>query len=199
MGRCKSLGSLRSFLGHAPQLSWASIPWFFLHPDLPWGSPWGVAAAGGLLDGRYSSPSWVPLELPSSPWTTEIADDCDILVYWYGRKYFISQVYSCLFQKHFLCSRPLTKHWDSERNNISIKYFLVNTIECLLWNISRVHFFFLCYPEQYAKTVCKFEKRGKGLLTAMRWNSVMTNSTSFLSRLEKIFKISNLMYYSLGN
>ena len=43
MGRCKSLGSLKSFLTYAPQLSWASTL-HFSHPLLPWDSPQWVAA-----------------------------------------------------------------------------------------------------------------------------------------------------------
>ena len=39
MGRCKGLGSLKSFLGYAPQLFVASI--LFSHPELPL---WGMAA-----------------------------------------------------------------------------------------------------------------------------------------------------------
>ena len=36
-------------------------------------------------------PSWVLSGLTSSFWSAAIAHDCDILVYWYGRKHFISQ------------------------------------------------------------------------------------------------------------
>ena len=36
MGRCKSLGSLKSFLSYASQLSWAQ--YIFSHPELSWGS-----------------------------------------------------------------------------------------------------------------------------------------------------------------
>ena len=35
---------------------------------------------------RYSSTSWVS-------WRAGITDDCDILVYWYGRKYSISKIH----------------------------------------------------------------------------------------------------------
>ena len=43
-----------------------------------------------LASRRYFSPSRVPLELTSSHWRVAIANDWDILVYWYGRKYSIS-------------------------------------------------------------------------------------------------------------
>ena len=56
----------------------------FSHPELTLGSPQGVAVVWRLLDCSYSSLSRVSL---GSPWR---ADDCDILVYWQGRKYFIS-------------------------------------------------------------------------------------------------------------
>ena len=42
-----------------------------------------------LLDRRYS-PSWVPLRFTWWYWRAAIADDCDILVYWYGRNYSFS-------------------------------------------------------------------------------------------------------------
>ena len=58
--------------------------------ELPWGSLKGVAAVWYLLDCRYFSPSWVSLGFTSSHWRAAVADNCDILVYWYGRKYFIS-------------------------------------------------------------------------------------------------------------
>ena len=59
--------------------------------ELPWGSLKGVAAVWYLLDCRYFSPSWVSLGFTSSHWRAAVADNCDILVYWYGSKYFISQ------------------------------------------------------------------------------------------------------------
>ena len=79
MGRRRSLGSLRSFLSHASQLSGASILCFF--PVLTLGSSYSLVAAGS----RYCSSSWVA-------WRAGIPDDRDILVYWYGRKYSTSQV-----------------------------------------------------------------------------------------------------------
>ena len=87
MGRYKSLGSLNLFLSYAPQLSGASSL-CLSHPELPWGSPQGVAAVLWLLDGRYS-PSWVAWGLTNSHWRAIITDDCDILIYWCGRKYSI--------------------------------------------------------------------------------------------------------------
>ena len=38
MGRCRSVGLLKSFLSYALQLSRSSIL-CFSHPELPWGSP----------------------------------------------------------------------------------------------------------------------------------------------------------------
>ena len=38
----------------------------------------------------FPSPGWVPLGFTNSPWAGN-SDDCDILVYWYGRKYFMTE------------------------------------------------------------------------------------------------------------
>ena len=64
MGRCKSLGSLKSFLSCAPQLSGASVLRF--HTWVPQCSPWGVAAVWSVPDNGYSFPSWVLLGLRNS-------------------------------------------------------------------------------------------------------------------------------------
>ena len=85
MGRCKSLGLPNSLLSCASQLSWASIL-CFSHPELPWGSPWGVTAVLGAARWQVFTAF-----LRSSPWRAAITDDCDILVYWYGREYSNSQ------------------------------------------------------------------------------------------------------------
>ena len=89
MERCKSLGSLKSFLSYSSQLSGASILCFhtlsFLRAD-----PRVTVCC--LLDGRCSFPSWIPSGLTSLPMAAAaIADDCDILFYWYSRQYAIYQ------------------------------------------------------------------------------------------------------------
>ena len=64
-----------------------------------------------LSDHRYSS-SWVHLGLASSHWRAEIANDCDILVYWQGRKCSISHTSDpqalrsghCLYLYTFACA-----------------------------------------------------------------------------------------------
>ena len=89
MGRCKNLGSLKLFLSCASQLSWASIS-VFSHPELPWGSPWGVTAVLMAATWQVLIPFLSALRLRNSHWRAAIADDCDILVYWYGRKHSIS-------------------------------------------------------------------------------------------------------------
>ena len=83
MGRYKSLGILKSFLWYASQLSGMRCVF------TSWASPGGVAAVWWLLDSRYS-PSWVPLGLTSSHLRAVVTGDCDILIYWCGRKYSIS-------------------------------------------------------------------------------------------------------------
>ena len=170
MGRCKSLGSLKSFLGGVPWwLRWKSIclkcgrprfdPWVRRIPSRrkwqptpvllpgefhgwrspvgysPWGckesdmterlhfhfqlsrsnilcfsTSWaplglniGMAGTWWLLDGGCSFPSWVSSGFTSSHWMATITDDCDIpddcdtLVYWYGRKYSISHIHMCIY------------------------------------------------------------------------------------------------------
>ena len=74
-------GTLKSLLQH--HSSKASIlrhSAFFTvqlsHPYLTTGK----TSSFWLLDGRYSSPSCMPLGLAGSYWRAEIADDCDILV-----------------------------------------------------------------------------------------------------------------------
>jgi len=91
MGSCKSLGSLKSFFWYAPSYlglgSCVSISW--ASP----GSPWGGAAVWWLLDGRYSFPSWVSSGFPGPHWRAAITDACDVHVFWYRRKYSISQMF----------------------------------------------------------------------------------------------------------
>ena len=73
MERCKSLGSLKSFLLYASQLSGASIL-CFTHPELPWAY---VGRCQWLPDHKYSS--GVSLGLRNSHWRTAIADHCDTM------------------------------------------------------------------------------------------------------------------------
>ena len=75
-GRCKSRGSLKSFLWYAPQLSGASILCFHILSFLRahrW--EWLLMAARW----QVFFPSWVSSELTSSRGRAAIADDCDIL------------------------------------------------------------------------------------------------------------------------
>ena len=52
-----------------------------------------VGSGCSLMAARWQVffPSWVLSGLTSLFWSSAIAHDCDILVYWYGRKHFISQ------------------------------------------------------------------------------------------------------------
>ena len=114
MERCKSLGSLKSFLSYAPQhlepvskvyTSWASFPQ---------GSLWEVAIVWWRLDSTYSSPSWGSSKHTGLHWRAAIADNCDILVYWYGRKYFTSLVLWVKRKKKlFWCSRKAVPETNS--------------------------------------------------------------------------------------
>ena len=88
MGRCKSLGPLKSFLSHASQLSGVSILRFFTS----WVSSVLTVENGAtpwLSYCRHCS-SRVPSEFRNPHLEAGIADGCDSLVYWYGRKYSIS-------------------------------------------------------------------------------------------------------------
>ena len=78
MGRCKSLGSLKSFLWYAPQLSRASILCFLI-PSLLRVHCWG-GCRSWLLDGGHSLfPSWVPLWLAIGAAVMWWLDGCNIL------------------------------------------------------------------------------------------------------------------------
>ena len=59
----------------------------FSSPELPWGSPSGVAAVWWLVFFSFLS----ALRAHQLTLGGGITDDCNILVYWYSRQYFISQ------------------------------------------------------------------------------------------------------------
>ena len=86
MGKCKSLGSLKPFLSCASQLSCGQNPVFFTSRV-----PLGLNTRSGCNLMAVRSQVFFSflsaLRLTSSHWTTGITDDCDILVYWDGRKY----------------------------------------------------------------------------------------------------------------
>ena len=86
MERCKSLGSLKSFPFIYISAIWGQYPAVF-HILSSSGLP--IESGSSLMAARshrYSSTSWVS-------WRAGITDDCDILVYWYGRKYSISRIH----------------------------------------------------------------------------------------------------------
>ena len=88
MGRCRSLGPLTSFLSHSSQLSGVSFLCFFTS----WVSSVLTVENGAtpwLSYCRHCS-SRVPSEFRNPHLEAGIADGCDSLVYWYGRKYSIS-------------------------------------------------------------------------------------------------------------
>ena len=63
VGRCKSLGSLESFLSHASQLCWFSVLCFHILSCL-----WAHRREWLQPDGRHSSPSRVPSGLRLEGW-----------------------------------------------------------------------------------------------------------------------------------
>ena len=87
MGRCKSLGLLKSLLSYSSQLSGA-----FSHPCCPHPISSAVTMRSDwwLHYNRHCS-SWAPSEQRNSYLGAGITDGCDILVYWYGKKCPISQ------------------------------------------------------------------------------------------------------------
>ena len=68
---------------------WGHYPVFTSEASFSQGSLQGATEIWWLLDSRYS-PSWVPLGLTSSHLRAVVTGDCDILIYWCGRKYSIS-------------------------------------------------------------------------------------------------------------
>ena len=84
MGRCERPGSLKSFLWYILQLS-RPVPYFL------------ILSSSGLSIGSMAArwPAFFPFlssfRLTGSYWRAGIADDCDILIFWYGRKCSISQ------------------------------------------------------------------------------------------------------------
>ena len=92
---------------------WGQCP-VFSCPKFPQGS-WGVAAVWWLLDDIYSFlPEFPQGSLAWPPLVAAIACDCDVLVFWYGRKLL-----------HFSISSHLWIIWDSRLlvHNITICYF----------------------------------------------------------------------------
>ena len=80
MGRCKSLGSLKSFLSYASQLSGARVLCFHILSSsmLTIGSGCSPMV---MRSCRYSPPSWMPWGLRSLQWKARFTDDCEIPVY----------------------------------------------------------------------------------------------------------------------
>ena len=84
------LCSLKSFLLYAPQLSGASILYFHIPSFLRVHHQEWLQSDGCWIAGNSLLP-WVHSGLTSSYWRAAVADDYDILAYWYGRKYSTSQ------------------------------------------------------------------------------------------------------------
>ena len=89
-GRCKNVGSLKSFLSYAPQPSGASILCSHVLSFLPLRLTTGSGCSLMAATWQVFFPSWVPSGLTSSLSVVVAFTDCDILVYWYGKKYSIS-------------------------------------------------------------------------------------------------------------
>ena len=90
-GRGRSLGSLKSFLWSAAQLSGASVlcsPFLKASSGLTFGSDCNLMASRW----QVFLPPWGPLGLTSSPWGgLQSLMTVTSFVYWYGRQYSLSQ------------------------------------------------------------------------------------------------------------
>ena len=115
--RCKSLGSLKSFLLYASQLSGASIL-CFTHPELPWAHcrEMPVAARSQVFFWSVFRAQELTLEDCNS-WSLW---HYDILLYWYDRKYSISHgAQKAAEEKGRIASQgelsqmEQREHWDS--------------------------------------------------------------------------------------
>ena len=92
MGRCKSLGSLKSFLWYAPQLPGASVLCFHILSLL--GALRGNGCSLMAAKWQASFSSWDPSGFTSSPtplWWLQLLMTVTSFVYWYGGKYSISK------------------------------------------------------------------------------------------------------------
>ena len=110
MGRCKNTDSLKPFLHALSYLGPVSCVFTsWISSGLPLGS------GCSQMDARRQVflPSWVPSGLTSSPSKVAvIADDSDILVYWYGRKNSISHPQCLIWSKSLKgsCGSSVTGH-----------------------------------------------------------------------------------------
>ena len=108
MGRCKSLGSLRSFLWYAPQLSGASVLCFYLLPFLrAHCREWLQSGGCNLMPARWQVffvsflSSLRAHQLTRWRWL-QLLETVTSFVYWHGRQYSISQLFisTCWCEGH---------------------------------------------------------------------------------------------------
>ena len=121
MGRCKNLGSLKSFFWYAPQLPETSIQLFSILNHHQGTQLEETVVAEGLAASRVLlSPSWIPSGLT-------IRGGCSGLmavtssVYWYGRP--------CLFSLTY-CWKKLKKTWT---NGKTLKAHELENLVLLWW------------------------------------------------------------------
>ena len=143
----------------------------------PLGSSQEVAAIWWLLDHRYFL-SW-------EPWRAEIADGCDIRVYWYGRKYSIShlkkwsytalpdetrkmvQLFCLLVKEHKGTGFSLWMHmtnskFSMESNSISMCGELANLLALYLAMPRHFNFSIFCHVSAFSQNPLSMPgKRGK--------------------------------------
>ena len=141
----------------------------FSHPKFPWGSPQGVAVIWWLLDRKYAL-NWLTelrsqvffsflsaLRLTSSHWIAGI-DACDILVYWYGRKYPTSHY-------DFQMEWRGWKYLRQSKPYLHLIFFHWNTL-CYAENLNELWRFYTNnqvtdHSIQFLKNICSTIKRVK--------------------------------------
>ena len=85
-------------------------PVFFSHPELPWGSPCGVTAVLMAARRQVFIPFLSALRLRNSRWRAAIADDCNILVYWYKTLHFSQDSKAYHWSQKISTEMGLNKH-----------------------------------------------------------------------------------------
>ena len=139
-------GLTKSFLWYVTSSIWGLFPVFFTS----W-APLGLMLRSSCSLTAVVSQvffSWVPLGLTSSSWRAGIADDRDILIYWYGRKNFISQwklvLFNCVlicwiwygsigkknFDKNAKLWKPIKIGWTWEKSEISFHIAILAFLIC---------------------------------------------------------------------
>ena len=133
------------------------VSWFLasLLPPASWCSLWGskghltATASWALLSpgGGWGGPPGSEIHI----WRPEIADDCDILLYWHGRSYFISHILDWLTLSNTAFSmRPtLTIYLELQlyfHTCIQLMFLYFITFVTHTHNFLIYHLYIVCFP-----------------------------------------------------